>query len=493
MADQNQQLTIFISYSRADSEFVDRLDADLRARGYRTWVDRRRLEGGVDWEREINAAVAACDLFLISLSPPAVASPYVRQEFEEGQRLGKRLMPVLYQHHTVPPWLAAAQRIQQQDFTNSAAYQHNLKTLLYAIQDPTLDLSAGNDQLYNRALSMRASDPERAAIILQHITDRAPTYFGGQAQRDLADLEAQLYSARVARLHAQAEQARREGQYGVEAASLEALLALGDRDKSAIAWAREYLPIAQQNREMLGPYNVILQRIADGDVSTARTLLQNLWEQAPYFRDPANIAPALGLNLPPTYIHDQGVAAERKRFEQACALLSGELSKSSLENVRADLRRQNYDLDERLAVTSVEQIVQTRHRNAELVAELEMERKTPPWWSSYSVEENLFPVLFWIIVVVLVRFLIFWIVGWNISFGLPIPNTGVFFLLVDIPTAVALSVLAYLRSDAYRGSREKRLRHAADAAGAQAEAAYQQWRQLARRVLQQRIDAINRG
>ena len=27
---------IFISYSRADSDFVDRLDADLRARGFDT-------------------------------------------------------------------------------------------------------------------------------------------------------------------------------------------------------------------------------------------------------------------------------------------------------------------------------------------------------------------------------------------------------------------------------------------------------------------------
>jgi hypothetical protein len=33
----DQQLAIFISYSCVDTEFVDRLDADLRARGYDTW------------------------------------------------------------------------------------------------------------------------------------------------------------------------------------------------------------------------------------------------------------------------------------------------------------------------------------------------------------------------------------------------------------------------------------------------------------------------
>jgi TIR domain-containing protein len=49
----------FISYSREDAEFVDRLEADLRARGFDVWVDRRRLEGGRDWEQEITHAMSA--------------------------------------------------------------------------------------------------------------------------------------------------------------------------------------------------------------------------------------------------------------------------------------------------------------------------------------------------------------------------------------------------------------------------------------------------
>ncbi len=278
----------------------------------------------MDWEREINAAIARCDIFLISLSPPAVNSPYVRQEFEEADRLNKRMLPILYQNCAIPAWLAAADKIQRQDFTNTSAYALNLKRLLYAIQDPTLDLSARTDLLYNQALRLRATEPERAAIILQHIIDREPTYFGGQAQRDLADLEAQLYAARVARLRAQAEQARQQGEYGVEAASLEALLALSDRDTTATTWAREYLPIAQQNRALLGPYGVIQQRVADDDTTTARTLLQNLWSQAPYFRDPANIAPALGLSVPPTYEQMQRPPNEKPRNRHCRPLSANE-------------------------------------------------------------------------------------------------------------------------------------------------------------------------
>ena len=39
-------INIFISYSHRDSDFVDRLEVDLRAQGFGTWMDRQRLAGG---------------------------------------------------------------------------------------------------------------------------------------------------------------------------------------------------------------------------------------------------------------------------------------------------------------------------------------------------------------------------------------------------------------------------------------------------------------
>jgi hypothetical protein len=103
----NEQQSVFISYSRTDSAFIDRLDADLRARGYSTWVDRRRLEGGQYWEQEIDAAIVLCDLFLLVLSPSSVNSIYVRHEFEESERLDKRLIPLVWQAQglVIPAWL----------------------------------------------------------------------------------------------------------------------------------------------------------------------------------------------------------------------------------------------------------------------------------------------------------------------------------------------------------------------------------------------------
>lgn len=73
--------SIFISYARADSPFVDRLKADLHRQGFAPWLDRRGLAGGQQWRRELQEAVERCQVLLVVLSPDAVASPYVQIEY----------------------------------------------------------------------------------------------------------------------------------------------------------------------------------------------------------------------------------------------------------------------------------------------------------------------------------------------------------------------------------------------------------------------------
>lgn len=327
MADE--RLDIYFSYARADSRFVDRLDADLRARGYKTWIDRRKLEASQDWQAEIDAAIVRCDLFLISLSPKAVISTPVRREFEKALERSKRLMPIIYENCTIPAWMSAVDGTHWQGFTKDSDYALNLKELLYAIQFPSLPQGASTGQLYDEALTLRSSehnsDRERAAILFQHIVDTNPTYFNGRPQRDLADLEAQLYSTRIALLSHSAVEARQRGEYGAEAASLKALMDLGDRDTTAYEWAKEYLAVAEVNREMLEPYDNAQSAYQRGDMSTAQSLLRDVWLDAPRFRDPASVAPKLGLEgeMPPTYEQAKAADAECERLKRACTALEG--------------------------------------------------------------------------------------------------------------------------------------------------------------------------
>ena len=84
----------FVSYSRTDTAFVDALDARLRFAGFQTWIDRGHLEGGQQWLQEIEAAIDACTVMLVVLSPDAMRSKYVAMEYQYAFRRGKLLIPL---------------------------------------------------------------------------------------------------------------------------------------------------------------------------------------------------------------------------------------------------------------------------------------------------------------------------------------------------------------------------------------------------------------
>ncbi|HEU5199372.1 MAG TPA: toll/interleukin-1 receptor domain-containing protein, partial [Ktedonobacterales bacterium] len=89
-------LRLFISYSRTDSAFVDRLEADLKARSFQPWVDRRKLvaAAGLDWSAELQKAIEECQITLVVLSPKAVESKFVRREYLHADRRGKLIIPL---------------------------------------------------------------------------------------------------------------------------------------------------------------------------------------------------------------------------------------------------------------------------------------------------------------------------------------------------------------------------------------------------------------
>jgi TIR domain len=63
---------IFISYSRQDMAFVDRLEAALRARNFDPLIDRAEIYAFEDWWRRIEALIDRADTVVFVLSPSAV-------------------------------------------------------------------------------------------------------------------------------------------------------------------------------------------------------------------------------------------------------------------------------------------------------------------------------------------------------------------------------------------------------------------------------------
>jgi len=120
----------FVSYSRADTEFVLRLCQDLRAAGASIWLDQLDIHPGEDWDEAIERGLFECGRMLAVLSPKSVASQNVLDEIGYALSKKKPIIPVLHQDCEVPYRL---NRIQYVDFRT--AYDEPLKHLLSAIGD----------------------------------------------------------------------------------------------------------------------------------------------------------------------------------------------------------------------------------------------------------------------------------------------------------------------------------------------------------------------
>jgi TIR domain len=93
---------IFISYSRKDSEFVDRLIEALEKYGFPTWQDVNAIAGGEVWKGAISKAVRESDAFLIVLSPQSASSENVSKELAVATKYARRILPVMYQACKIP-------------------------------------------------------------------------------------------------------------------------------------------------------------------------------------------------------------------------------------------------------------------------------------------------------------------------------------------------------------------------------------------------------
>ena len=94
-ADVQPKAKIFISYSRKDMAFADRLDAALTARGFEPLIDRSEIYAFEDWWNRIEALIGRSDTVVFVLSPDAVASEVALKEVAHAVTLNKRIAPIV--------------------------------------------------------------------------------------------------------------------------------------------------------------------------------------------------------------------------------------------------------------------------------------------------------------------------------------------------------------------------------------------------------------
>ena len=85
---------IFLSYSRSDKPFVDRLSISLLQKDFKVWRDEWRIDYGDSLTTNILAAIDQASLLLLVLSESALASKWVEKEIKAGLMAESKSRPL---------------------------------------------------------------------------------------------------------------------------------------------------------------------------------------------------------------------------------------------------------------------------------------------------------------------------------------------------------------------------------------------------------------
>jgi len=100
---------VFISYSRKDGDFVERLKSALQSKGYEAFVDTQDISGGEKWKKRLDQLILNADAMAFVVTPDSVASPVCDWETKRALEHGKRLIPLVWRPLAAeqpPPQLA---------------------------------------------------------------------------------------------------------------------------------------------------------------------------------------------------------------------------------------------------------------------------------------------------------------------------------------------------------------------------------------------------
>jgi hypothetical protein len=152
------RLTVFVSYSRADSAFADEIAAGLTYDGgFDVLIDRHDIHEGEEWKKRLGALIAQADTVVFILSPRSAASPICRWEVEYASELAKRIVPVqaaALGDVEAPPALAARNYVR---FDEGRSFMAGLTGLRRALKTD-IDWLREHTRLLTRAQEWQAAN-----------------------------------------------------------------------------------------------------------------------------------------------------------------------------------------------------------------------------------------------------------------------------------------------------------------------------------------------
>ncbi|HKJ38244.1 MAG TPA: TIR domain-containing protein [Anaerolineales bacterium] len=162
---QGSQGSVFISYSRKDKAFVQKLNDGLDNIGVQAWVDWEGIELASDWMETISTAIKDHDAFIFVISPDSLKSKVCLEELELGLKFNKKLIPILYREPTktskMHEKLAATNWVY---LRNQDDFDATLPKLVESIQTD-LEWVSQNTQLLGQAMEWESRNKNNSFLL----------------------------------------------------------------------------------------------------------------------------------------------------------------------------------------------------------------------------------------------------------------------------------------------------------------------------------------
>jgi WD40 repeat protein len=155
---------VFISYSRKDKAFVERLAAALTSRERDAWVDWEGIAPTAEWLKEIYAGIEGASAFVAICTPDWIASEICAKELDHAIASNKRIVPIVsrdIEARSAPPALARLNWIFIRD---SDDFDIGIAAVLTAI-DTDFEWVGQHTRVLVRASEWKAQARERSLLL----------------------------------------------------------------------------------------------------------------------------------------------------------------------------------------------------------------------------------------------------------------------------------------------------------------------------------------
>lgn len=125
---------VFISYSRRDTGFVDKLNAALQDLNVEPQIDRSDIYAFEDWWKRIEVLIGQADIIVFVLSPEAIASETCQREIDHATALNKRIAPLVLRPVDERCLPEVIKRLNFVYFTDETAFNRNVGQFAEALQ-----------------------------------------------------------------------------------------------------------------------------------------------------------------------------------------------------------------------------------------------------------------------------------------------------------------------------------------------------------------------